>query len=37
MYEDVKEQIRQTLGREMAVQEYLDALRAGTYISIIEP
>ena len=37
MYEDVKEQIRQTLGREMAVQEYLDTLQAGTYISIIEP
>lgn len=36
-YGDVKENIRQSLGREMSVQAYLDDLRAGTYVKIVAP
>ncbi len=36
-YADVKDNIRQTLGREMSVQKYLDELRAGTYVKILVP
>ncbi len=36
-YDDVKENIRQSLGREMSVQQYLDELRSGTYVKILAP
>jgi len=36
-YADVKENIRQSLAREMSVQDYLDDLRAGTYVKIVAP
>jgi len=35
-YTDVEETIRQTLGRENAIAAYLDTLREGTYIKILE-
>jgi peptidyl-prolyl cis-trans isomerase SurA len=36
-YDDVQENIRQSLGREMSVQQYLDELRSGTYVKILAP
>ena len=36
-FEDVRENIRTGLSRELSVQRYLDQLRAGTYVQILEP
>ncbi len=36
-YEDVKDNIRQSLSRELSVQDYLDELRSGTYVKILVP
>jgi hypothetical protein len=36
-YEDVKDNIRQTLSRELSIQDYLDELRSGTYVKILAP
>jgi peptidyl-prolyl cis-trans isomerase SurA len=36
-YEDVKETIRQTLGREKAIENYLETLREGSYVKILQP
>lgn len=36
-YEDVKDNIRTSLSRELSVQDYLDELRSGTYVKILVP
>ena len=36
-FDDVRENIRAGLSRELSVQRYLDQLRAGTYVQILEP
>jgi len=35
-FEDVKDNIRKNLGQEMSVERYIDQLRAGTYVKIME-